>query len=179
MLCPCPRDNMDGDRAEEKRRIREAKVILREQEKKHQRTTKVLILGCGEAGKSTFIKQLKVISAEKSNEAAFTDEDKKQCRANMAANIVSATLTLQENIKDCNKQDFFADKNFGETISDLFTMWDRSDPNGGHGTLVPINPDEVFKHADTIKRIWDHPAIQEAFTRNSTYQLVNSAKYLM
>ena len=49
MLCPCPRDNMDAnDRAEEKRRIREAKVILREQEKKHQRTTKVLILGCGE-----------------------------------------------------------------------------------------------------------------------------------
>jgi len=172
--------NPDIDRAESKRLFNEAKRVLREEEKKHQKTTKVLILGCGEAGKSTFIKQLKVISAEDGKEDAFSAEDKKVCRQNMAANVTSATLTLHENIKEANREDFFSDSDFQTTISTLYKLWKDSDvQDEGSQSKKPINPDEVFKLADTIKRIWDHPAIQEAFSRSSTYQLVTSAKYLM
>ena len=64
-----------------------------------QRTRKVLILGCGEAGKSTFIKQLKIIEKMEKEDVEkedmiFSEEEKATCRRNMAANIVSAILTL-------------------------------------------------------------------------------------
>ena len=44
-----------------------------------------LLLGCGEAGKSTFIKQMRII-----NEHKFTEEELKSFKQAMAVNIHSA-----------------------------------------------------------------------------------------
>ena len=57
-----------------------------------------------QAGKSTFIKQLKVIQAESAGQEAFSEDEIKNCRKEMAANIVSAVLTLAENVGDSRKQ---------------------------------------------------------------------------
>ena len=44
---------------------------LRADEKRRQREHRILLLGCGEAGKSTFIKQMRIIHSN-----GFTDEER-------------------------------------------------------------------------------------------------------
>ena len=57
-----------------------------------------------QAGKSTFIKQLKVIEAEKAGEEAFSEKEIQNCRNAMAANVVSAVITLAENVAEARRQ---------------------------------------------------------------------------
>ena len=52
----------------------------------------ILILGCGEAGKSTFIKQMQIIHAE----GLGDDKKRLEKKPLIAANIVSAIFTLIE-----------------------------------------------------------------------------------
>ena len=49
----------------------------------------VLLLGTGEAGKSTFVKQMKLINA-----GGFTDEDKAKYRIELVENVIDSVVTL-------------------------------------------------------------------------------------
>ena len=104
-----------------------------------------------QAGKSTFIKQLKVIEAEKAGEEAFSEEEIQNCRNAMAANVVSAVITLAENVSDTRRQAsvhelkhenfvnirllkyhslhqaFFSE--FGNTIQEIYDLGDEPDPD--------------------------------------------------
>ena len=53
---------------------------------------RILLLGCGEAGKSTFIKQMRIIHS-----GGFTDKEKLEIKMCIANNILSAVQTLLEN----------------------------------------------------------------------------------
>ena len=52
---------------------------LRQEKKKRRNQIKLLLLGCGEAGKSTFIKQMKIIHSGE-EDGGWTPEDKQQFR---------------------------------------------------------------------------------------------------
>ena len=67
---------------------------LRGDVKRRQRQHRVLLLGCGEAGKSTFIKQMRIIHS-----GGFTDKERLELKADIAANIVSAIQTLLQNTR--------------------------------------------------------------------------------
>ena len=53
---------------------------------------RILLLGCGEAGKSTFIKQMRIIHS-----GGFTEKEKLEIKMCIANNILSAVQTLLEN----------------------------------------------------------------------------------
>ena len=56
---------------------------------KQQRFANVLLLGTGEAGKSTFVKQMKLIHG-----GGFTDEDKTRFREDLVTNVTDSVVTL-------------------------------------------------------------------------------------
>ena len=49
----------------------------------------MLLLGTGEAGKSTFVKQMKLIHG-----GGFTDEDKRRFREDLVTNVTDSVVTL-------------------------------------------------------------------------------------
>ena len=49
----------------------------------------VLLLGTGEAGKSTFVKQMKLIHG-----GGFTDQDKTKFREDLVTNVTDSVVTL-------------------------------------------------------------------------------------
>ena len=51
-----------------------------------------MLLGCGQAGKSTFIKQMRIIHSE-----GFQDDEKEQIKLDIASNIAHSITCLIEN----------------------------------------------------------------------------------
>ena len=66
---------------------------LKQAKKENQRQYRCLLLGCGEAGKSTFIKQMRIIHGDE-----FTDDEKEEFKVAIAKNILSAMKSLLENM---------------------------------------------------------------------------------
>jgi guanine nucleotide-binding protein G(q) subunit alpha len=65
---------------------------------------RTLLLGCGEAGKSTFIKQMRIIHSE-----GFPDEEKKATKTDIADNIMSAIMTLLKNLSFVEEEQLHSD----------------------------------------------------------------------
>ena len=65
---------------------------LKNEKKKREMEHRILLLGCGEAGKSTFIKQMRIIHS-----GGFSEAEKLDIKRAIASNILSSVQTLLEN----------------------------------------------------------------------------------
>ena len=63
----------------------EIKIQLERRQKEH----KILLLGCGKAGKSTFIKQMRIIHSNQ-----FSQKERTEYRKTIATNIATTLYTL-------------------------------------------------------------------------------------
>ncbi len=131
---------------------------LREDKKRRFREHRILLLGCGEAGKSTFIKQMRIIHSE-----GFSDEERVAMKADMAANVVSAIQTLLQNVK--------------WQWAESSELWQAA--QAVEGLSSRPRPEEVATHAAAIAMLWDSPPVQEAYARRNTFQIVECAKYFL
>lgn len=132
-----------------------------DKEKRHaQKQYKLLLLGTGESGKSTFIKQLRIIHG-----TGYSVEDKRAHAKLVYQNIFSAMQSMIQAMDDLGI-------NYGESSNeekaDLIANVDR--------TTVTIFESE---HIEAIKDLWNDPGIQEAYARRREYQLTDSAKYYL
>lgn len=124
-------------------------------EKKYARHFRILLLGAGESGKTTFTQQLNLIH----NLSQLTPEERKrntlqalhenivQCISATAANALRLGLDLGE------------DKERVETIK------------------VSLKIDKVF--ADDVAALWAHPVMQKSFEQRSRYWILDTAEWLM
>eukprot|EP00095_Tigriopus_kingsejongensis_P008199 maker-scaffold895_size84271-snap-gene-0.23 protein:Tk08199 transcript:maker-scaffold895_size84271-snap-gene-0.23-mRNA-1 annotation:"guanine nucleotide-binding protein gq subunit alpha" len=139
----------------EKKRINEdIERELNVERKRREREHRILLLGCGEAGKSTFIKQMRIIHSE-----GFSEEEKLQIKDDIAWNIVDAIQTLLQNA--------IIDSSLEE------------DAKLVEGMPFRAQPAQVLPFVDVIERLWKHEAIQNAYERRNEYQLVECAKYFL
>ncbi|GAV06802.1 hypothetical protein RvY_16729 [Ramazzottius varieornatus] len=136
---------------------------LREDKLQADRDIKLLLLGAGESGKSTIVKQMKII-----HESGFTAEDCKQYKPVVYSNttqsmaaILRAMATL--NIPAGRGEQFRADTQ--QVMDTIARMED----------VEPFSDDLLA----AMKRLWADPAVQESFSRSNEYQLNDSAKYFL
>ncbi|NXW87706.1 GNA14 protein, partial [Alopecoenas beccarii] len=116
--------------------------------------------GTGESGKSTFIKQMRIIHG-----SGYSEEDRKGFTKLVYQNVFTAmqamiramdTLKIQYTSKeneDCAQM-------IKEVLVDKVTVLER-------------------KQAEAIKKLWEDPGIQECYDRRREYQLSDSAKYYL
>ena len=76
---------------------------------------RILILGCGEAGKSTFIKQMQIIHSE----GLGNDDKRKGYKSTIADNIMSAINTLIENMSFVHENQLHDDDDLAEAVQRL------------------------------------------------------------
>uniref|UniRef100_A0A672P275 Guanine nucleotide-binding protein subunit alpha n=1 Tax=Sinocyclocheilus grahami TaxID=75366 RepID=A0A672P275_SINGR len=144
--------------AEEKERQRINQEIdkqLRKDKRDSRRELKLLLLGTGESGKSTFIKQMRIIHG-----SGYTDEDKKGFIKLVHQNVISKVLRSVY------------------TLCSTFINWLFS----ANGTLVnDIEVDKIMSldeaQVNAIRSLWNDTGIQECYDRRREYQLTDSAKY--
>ncbi|KAM6975994.1 guanine nucleotide-binding protein G(q) subunit alpha-like [Tautogolabrus adspersus] len=147
--------------AKEARRINdEIERQLRRDKRDSRREYKLLLLGTGESGKSTFIKQMRIIHGR-----GYSDEDKRGYTRLVYQNIftsmqamIQAMNTLQIPYKnESNKAN-------ARIVSDVHV----------EKVTTLTNP-----YVDAIKSLWSDPGIQECYNRKREYQLSDSTKYYL
>nr|AKI33348.1 Gq-alpha [Doryteuthis pealeii] len=150
-----------SEEAKEQKRInQEIEKQLRRDKRDARRELKLLLLGTGESGKSTFIKQMRIIHG-----AGYSEEDRKGFEKIVYQNIFSAIQTLIAAM---------------ETLS-----LEYKDPaNNEHAEFLnSIDADaaDTFEqaHVDAIQGCWKDPGMQECYDRRREYQLTDSAKYYL
>lgn len=150
-----------SDEAKEQKRInQEIDRQLRRDKRDARRELKLLLLGTGESGKSTFIKQMRIIHG-----TGYSDDDKRSFIKLVYQNIFMA---MQSMIK----------------AMDLLQIQYKNEKNQAHADLVRTVDYETVttfdnQFVEAIKSLWEDPGIQECYDRRREYQLTDSAKYYL
>ncbi|XP_043923295.1 guanine nucleotide-binding protein G(olf) subunit alpha isoform X1 [Protopterus annectens] len=161
--------NWDKLREEEKEAEKEAKKVsknidrvLKEQKREYKQTHRLLLLGAGESGKSTIVKQMRILHVN-----GFNAEEKKQKIQDIRKNvkdaivtIVSAMSTLIPPVPVANPENQFRI----EYIKSIAPLSDFE------------YTQEFFDHA---KKLWDDEGVKACFERSNEYQLIDCAQYFL
>ncbi|XP_061589696.1 guanine nucleotide-binding protein subunit alpha-14-like [Cololabis saira] len=149
--------------AEEQDRLRIHREIerqLRRDKNDFHRELKLLLLGAGESGKSTFIKQMRIIHGK-----GYSDADKKSFTRLVFQNIITAIKALIEAMKTLEIP-FVDDQNIN--LAQKLSQTEETH-------LSVLEPWQV----DAIKRVWSDHGIQTVYDRRREFQLSDSAKYYL
>uniref|UniRef100_A0A4W3HFR5 Guanine nucleotide-binding protein subunit alpha n=1 Tax=Callorhinchus milii TaxID=7868 RepID=A0A4W3HFR5_CALMI len=148
-----------SEEAKESKRINaEIERQLRRDKRDARRELKLLLLGTGESGKSTFIKQMRIIHG-----SGYSDEDKRGFTKLVYQNIFTA---MQSMIRAA------------DTLKIQF-KYEQNKPNAQLLREIDVEKVSSFEsiYVVAIKSLWSDPGIQECYDRRREYQLSDSAKY--
>nr|XP_012291006.1 guanine nucleotide-binding protein subunit alpha-14 [Aotus nancymaae] len=151
---------LSAEEKESQRISAEIERQLRRDKKDARRELKLLLLGTGESGKSTFIKQMRIIHG-----SGYSDEDRKGFAKLVYQNIFTA---IQSMIR----------------AMDTLRIQYVCEQNKENAQIIrEVEVDKVTtlsrEQAEAIKQLWQDPGIQECYDRRREYQLSDSAKYYL
>ncbi|XP_064822369.1 guanine nucleotide-binding protein G(i) subunit alpha-3-like [Oncorhynchus masou masou] len=150
--------------AEDKAAMERSKNIdrnLREAGEKASSEVKLLLLGAGESGKSTIVKQMKII-----HEDGYTQEECSQYRVVVYSNTIQSIIAI---IRAMGRLSIdFGDTARSDDARQLFALASSAE----EGVMTP-------ELAGVIKRLWQDGGVQICFGRSREYQLNDSASYYL
>ncbi|XP_021200776.1 G protein alpha q subunit isoform X2 [Helicoverpa armigera] len=151
---------MSEEAKEQKRINQEIERQLRKDKRDARRELKLLLLGTGESGKSTFIKQMRIIHG-----SGYSDDDKRGFIKLVYQNIFMA---MQSMIR----------------AMELLSIQYGNPSNSEKAELISsIDFESVTTfespYVEAIKALWADAGIQECYDRRREYQLTDSAKYYL
>lgn len=150
-----------SEEAKEQKRInQEIERQLRKDKRDARRELKLLLLGTGESGKSTFIKQMRIIHG-----AGYSDEDKRGFIKLVFQNIFMAMQSMIRAME-------LLQISYGDSV------------NSEHAELVrTVDYESVSTfeepYVTAMKSLWQDAGIQHCYDRRREYQLTDSAKYYL
>ncbi|CAP21244.2 Protein CBR-GOA-1 [Caenorhabditis briggsae] len=150
---------------EERAALERSRMIeknLKEDGMQAAKDIKLLLLGAGESGKSTIVKQMKII-----HESGFTAEDYKQYKPVVYSNTVQSLVAILRAMSNLGVS-FGA----GEREVDAKLVMD---------VVARMEDTEPFSEEllSSMKRLWSDAGVQDCFSRSNEYQLNDSAKYFL
>ncbi|XP_036970330.1 guanine nucleotide-binding protein subunit alpha-11-like [Acanthopagrus latus] len=148
---------------DEKRSIavdKEIKRILKQQKKKERREIKILLLGTGESGKTTFIRQMRIIHGR-----GFSEEERKTFAKCIFQNIFTAMKAMTGAMAALKIP-------YSNPENEIYAKW-----------LQDVNTVQITTlergYIDAIRRLWADIGIRVCYSRRCEYQLLDSTEYYM
>ncbi|CAL4062982.1 unnamed protein product [Meganyctiphanes norvegica] len=158
MGCMLDKETGDADAKEINKQINRQ---LRKDGLQAKREVKLLLLGAGESGKSTIVKQFKII-----HESGFSEDECVQYKPIVYANTVQSLITIINAMGMLTIQ--FTDLQNNEAAQHFFILAKES----GEGNLTT-------EMTALMKMLWKDEGLQQCFKRSSEYQLNDSADYYL
>jgi len=156
-------DNTD-DMARQKAVNRQIDKELHEHKKNYRQTHRLLLLGAGESGKSTLVKQMKIIHL-----SGFNQDEKKakilDIKKNMRDGMVSILTAMDEivpNVKLRHEENYKSKEFILTRTRHYLTHEDYSE--------------EFFLH---LEKLWVDEGVQETYDRSNEYQLIDCTQYFL
>ncbi|CAG5861361.1 unnamed protein product [Menidia menidia] len=137
---------------------KEINKILRQQKKKERREIKILLLGTGESGKTTFIRQMRIIHGR-----GFSEEERRAFSKCIFQNIFSAVKSMTAAMTALRIP-------YANPENEMYANW-LQDVNAVHVTHLER------RYVDAIHRLWADSGIRVCYSRRREYQLLDSTEY--
>jgi len=147
-----------GD-AEEQRRNEEIDRQIKADKSKMRNEVKLLLLGAGESGKSTILKQMKLI-----HDNGYTKEDKDAFKEIIFSNTIQSMRVIIEAMERLGIA--LKDESLKDSSAKVLEMPGQIE--------AEVFPQDI---AVIIKNLWADGGVQECYSRAREYQLNDSAKY--
>ncbi|XP_033095424.1 guanine nucleotide-binding protein G(s) subunit alpha-like [Anneissia japonica] len=129
---------------------------------KIRNTMRLVLVGAGESGKSTIVKQMKIL-----HKGGFTDEERRERVIDIRRNVHDAILTIGGVMSTLNDP-----VELGNPELQPFLDYILDEGSTPHFQL-----DEKFYDAATA--LWADEGIQACYNRSNEYQLIDCAKYFL
>eukprot|EP00761_Pharyngomonas_kirbyi_P009518 gb/GECH01009534.1/.p1 GENE.gb/GECH01009534.1/~~gb/GECH01009534.1/.p1 ORF type:complete len:356 (+),score=45.14 gb/GECH01009534.1/:1-1068(+) len=160
MFC-LPNGRGDPERKEKDKRLNR---ILKEYAQQDRAVTKILLLGAGESGKSTVFKQVKIIHQD-----AYTPEECAKYKDIIISNVY---LCMQQLLRAARRFQLLEEITDDDERAFADQVLSLRLPAREPLSLAPND-------ASLLSRLWQHPAIQQCYSRRSEFQLYDSCKYYL
>ncbi|KAI3357375.1 hypothetical protein L3Q82_015808 [Scortum barcoo] len=150
--------------AEDKAAVERSKMIdknLRDDREKSSREVKLLLLGAGESGKSTIVKQMKII-----HEDGYSEEECKQYKVVVYSNTIQSIMAIVRAMGRLKID--FEDAARTDDARQLFALASSAEEGVVSADLTGV-----------IQRLWSDAGVQACFDRSREYQLNDSAAYYL
>ena len=137
---------------------------MRKDKQKKSEEHRILILGCGEAGKSTFIKQMQIIHSD----GLGNESKRKEKMGIIIDNIMEAIITLIKEMSFVQENELHETVEYSDAVERLCNI---------HHTN--FTQEDIFQRADDIKLLWESSPIQTTYARRNEFQIVECARYFL
>ncbi|PAA67192.1 hypothetical protein BOX15_Mlig027162g1 [Macrostomum lignano] len=135
---------------------------LEKERKDYKSTHRLLLLGAGESGKSTIVKQMRILHID-----GFTPEEKKQKILDIKKNIRDAILSITGAMSNLTPQISLEHADYEPYIEYLQTEAPKPDFD---------YPEQFFRYTALL---WQDSGVRASFDRSNEYQLIDCAKYFL
>lgn len=139
--------------------------LIKEDYEKEKKVTKLLLLGTGESGKSTIVKQMKILHPNTENSQGLGDQEK-----------LKQVKIISNNILDCVQSILSAVDKFNVPLSstsnkeEILKLLDERTEE-----VSTLGPELSQK----ISMLWQDPAVQELMRKKAQFQIIDSAEYFL
>ena len=177
--------NAAMDKNQAKAKNRKLEKQLKDDFKNESKYIKLLVLGAGESGKSTIIKQMKLIhpNVDGRGDEGFTQEERLDARKAIYINIMdnmNNLLIAIEALEIEGYQNVINSNPAIETIDNYFTKLATHKPkkDGDKEIFDPsICPTPEVMNA--VQTLWKNEVVQKAYKRRNEFQLADSMAYFI
>ncbi|KAJ7989887.1 hypothetical protein DPEC_G00309140 [Dallia pectoralis] len=133
-----------------------------------KRLVKILLLGAGESGKSTFLKQMRIIHGQD-----FDQRAKEEFRGTIYSNVIKGVRVLVDAREKLHiPWGNIANQSHGQTMM-AFDTRSAQAANGVVETMI------FLEYMPSIRSLWADSGIQHAYDRRREFQLGESVKYFL
>ncbi|XP_003694639.1 guanine nucleotide-binding protein G(s) subunit alpha-like [Apis florea] len=150
------------DSKNQKRRSDAITRQLQKDKQLYRATHRLLLLGAGESGKSTIVKQMRILHVD-----GFSEAEKRQKIEDIKKNIRDAILTITGAMS---------------TLTPPVALEDPANQSKvDYIQEVSNSPDFDYppEFYDIVEALWKDRGVQQSFERSNEYQLIDCAKYFL
>ncbi|XP_030611395.1 guanine nucleotide-binding protein subunit alpha-13 [Archocentrus centrarchus] len=159
---------LNSGEVEQLRKSKEIDRCLSKEKTYVKRLVKILLLGAGESGKSTFLKQMRIIHGQD-----FDQHAREEFKATIYSNVIKGIRVLVDAREKLHIQ--WGDED-NQQHGDTMMAFDTRSSKMASGQLET----SVFlQYLPAIRALWADSGIQNAYDRRREFQLGESVKYFL
>uniref|UniRef100_H2YUK1 Guanine nucleotide-binding protein G(s) subunit alpha n=1 Tax=Ciona savignyi TaxID=51511 RepID=H2YUK1_CIOSA len=179
MGCFCSQHKQnDEDIKTQNETNRRINIQINKDKHDYRSTHRLLLLGAGESGKSTIVKQMRILHVNGFNEEREEESVRESGRLGGALEKKNKIVDIKKNMRDAMVAITTA---MGDLEPPVEVDKDSNNARRDYILKVAIHfkEEEDFdpNFFDTINDLWEDAGVQKCFDRSNEYQLIDCAKY--